>query len=83
MTERTRQELFRRAAEAENGLPVSAGARVSHVHLALATGRAFQIDLSGIPDEQRAAVISDIQQLVNQARAGSARPPASSPNPPA
>jgi hypothetical protein len=70
MTQVIPDELFRRAAEAENGMPISAGARISHVHMALQTGRAIEIDLSGVPDEQRPAVLIAIHELVNRARNG-------------
>jgi hypothetical protein len=43
------EQLFRQAAEAEGGVPVSAGARVVHVRLALDAGRAITVDLSQVP----------------------------------
>jgi hypothetical protein len=67
MTNTTPDELFRQAAEAEGGMPVSAGARVAHVRLALESGRALHIDLSGVPDEKRPAVIAEIREVVNRA----------------
>ena len=58
MTESTADDRFFHAAEQEGGLPVSAGARVAHVQLALAAGRAFQVDLSDVPQHKRAAVVA-------------------------
>jgi hypothetical protein len=63
-------ELFRKAAEAEGGMPVSAGARVAHVQLALQSGRAFHIDLSAVPEDKRSAVIAEIGELVKRASTG-------------
>jgi len=34
MTEKASDKLFRQAAEAEDGMPISAGARIVHVHVA-------------------------------------------------
>jgi len=62
-------ELFRQAAETEGGMPVSAGARVAHVQLALEAGRGIQIDLSGIPRQKRAEVIAEISEVVKRALA--------------
>lgn len=67
MTHASSEELFRQAAEAENGMPVSAGARVAHLRSALASGRAFYVDLSGVPEDQRPALVAEIKELVQQA----------------
>jgi hypothetical protein len=69
MTNVTPEELFRRAAEAEGGMPISAGARVAHIRLALESGRAFYVDLSGVPEDKRPALIAEIKELVNRASA--------------
>lgn len=60
-------DLFRRAAEAEDGMPVSAGARVAHVRRAVESGRALHVDLSAVPEEQRPAVVAAIRELVDRA----------------
>lgn len=70
----TPEEKFRRAAESENGCPISAGARVAHVQLSFEDGRGVQIDLDGIPREKRPSVIAAIQDLVDHVRSGSEQP---------
>lgn len=60
-------ELFRRAADAEDGLSVSAGARMAHVQLSLEAGRAIQVDLTGVPADRRAQLVAAIRGLVSQA----------------
>ena len=67
MTPTTSESLFRQAAEAEGGMPVSAGARVAHVRLAMESGRAVTFDLSGVPEDKRPAVVAEIKELVNRA----------------
>jgi hypothetical protein len=67
MTQTSAEELFRQAAEAEDGMPVSAGARVSHVRQAVESGRAFYVDLSAVPEDRRAAVVAEIKELVKRA----------------
>jgi hypothetical protein len=67
MSHRSRDKLFRQAAEAEGGMPVSAGARIIHVRTAEQKGRAVYVDLSAVPEEKRAAVIVQIKELVNRA----------------
>lgn len=69
MSQTARDDLFRQAAEAEGGMPVSAGARIIHVRTAGEKGRAFYVDLSGIPEEKRAALILQIKELVQRASA--------------
>jgi hypothetical protein len=61
------EERFRQAAEAENGMPVSAGARVTHVRAAVAMGRGLYIDLSGVPEGERITVVAEIKALVDRA----------------
>jgi hypothetical protein len=68
----TLEERFRQAAEAEGGEPVSAGARIAHVRMAVEAGRAFYVDLSGLPEGERPAVIAEIKELVNRAVARAA-----------
>lgn len=65
----TSQDLFRQAAEAEDGLPISAGARVAHVRAAVQSGRALYVDLSAIPEDKRGPVVAQITELVNRASA--------------
>jgi hypothetical protein len=71
MTRAISDERFRQAAEAEGGMPVSAGARAVRVRMASEPGRMFYVDLSRVPDEQRSGVIAEIKALVERA---SARP---------
>jgi hypothetical protein len=67
MTETPSETLFRQVAEAAGGMPVSAGARVAHVRAAVESGSALFIDLSGVPEDKRAAVIAEIKELVTRA----------------
>jgi hypothetical protein len=75
MTGSTSQELFRQAAETEDGMSVSAGARVAHLRHAIETGRAFYLDLTGVPEHLRATLIAEIKELVKRAAVN--QPPAS------
>jgi len=70
MSHASPEELFRQAAEAENGMPVSAGVRVAHLRTAVESGRAYYVDLSGVPEAQRPALIAEIKELVQRASAG-------------
>jgi hypothetical protein len=67
MTQISADDLFRQDAEVEGGMPVSVGARMAHIRMALATGRALYVDLSVIPEKNRAAVAAEIKELVNRA----------------
>jgi hypothetical protein len=62
-------DLFRQAAEAEDGMPISAGARIAHVRAAVQSGRALYVDLSTVPETQRGAVVAQINELVKHASA--------------
>jgi hypothetical protein len=65
-----RAELYRdypTAAEAEGGMPISAGARVAHLPMAVESGRMFYVDLSGVPDDERPGVVAEIKALVERA----------------
>ena len=73
MTPAPQNDLFRQAAEAEEGMPVSAGGRISHVRAAVTAGRALYVDLSAVPENARAAVIDEIQELVRRASARTAK----------
>ena len=75
MTNLSLEERFRQAAEAEGGLPVSAGARVHHVAWAVASGRSITIDLSAVPEEIRSTLVAEIKELVRRA---STQPPTES-----
>jgi hypothetical protein len=66
MTQASRKKLFRQGAEAEGGMAVSAGARVAHVQLAVESGRAFYVDLSGVPEDKRGALVAEIKELVKR-----------------
>jgi hypothetical protein len=61
------EKRFRDAAQAEDGMPVSAGARIVHVRTAAEAGRVFYVDLSTLPEEDRPAVIAEIKAVVNRA----------------
>jgi hypothetical protein len=67
MTRTFSEERFREAAEAEGGMPVSAGARISHVQLAVEAGRVFYVDLSSLPEDERPAVVAQIKAVVDLA----------------
>jgi hypothetical protein len=67
MTGRSSEERFREAAEAEDGMPVSAGARIAHIHTAAEAGRIFYVDLSSLPEAERPAVVTEIKELVARA----------------
>ena len=66
MSQIPRDELFRQAAEAEDGMPVSAGGRLVHVRVAAEKGRAVIVDLSSVPEEKRPALILQIKELVHR-----------------
>jgi hypothetical protein len=78
MTRAISEERFRQAAEAEGGMPVSAGARAAHVRMAVESGRMFYVDLSSVPEDERPGVVAEIKALVERA---SARPSAEQSNP--
>ena len=67
MTHSSSKELFRQAAEAEGGMPISAGACIAHVRMAVESGRALLVDLSAVPEDKRPAVVAEIKELVNRA----------------
>jgi hypothetical protein len=67
MTSVTSEERFRQAAEAEGGMPISAGALVAHVRMAVESGRMFYVDLSGVPEDERPGVVAEIKALVERA----------------
>jgi hypothetical protein len=76
------QDLFRQAAEAEDGMPSSAGARVAHVRAAVQSGRALYVDLSAIPDDKRGPVVAQITELVKRASASATQPQSPAPSEP-
>jgi hypothetical protein len=67
MKQAAQKKRFRQAAETENGMPVSAGARLAHVQQAIDLGRTFTVDLSGIPEDKRPGVVAEIKELVQRA----------------
>jgi hypothetical protein len=69
MSHKSQDELFKQAAEEEGGMPVSAGARMVHVRVAVESGRAYVVDLSGVPEDKRPGVIAEIKEIVNKAKA--------------
>ncbi len=66
MTKTSSDELFRKAAEAEDGMPVSAGARLVHRRLEVDSGRGLYVDLSGVPEANRPIVVAEIKALVDR-----------------
>ncbi|OWK35122.1 hypothetical protein FRUB_09964 [Fimbriiglobus ruber] len=58
------EERYRQLLEMEDGEPISAGARVSHVRTAIESGRGVYVDLSSVAEEKRAALLDEIQALV-------------------
>ena len=68
------EKRFRKAAEAEGGMSISAGARVAHVRLAIESGRAVVVDLSDVPEDSRAALIAEIKALVGEGSVPRPRP---------
>jgi hypothetical protein len=82
MTHALSEERFRQAAESEGGIPVSAGARVAHLRMAVDAGRAFYVDLSSVPENERPAIVAEIKALVDRASARvSSNLPVASPSP--
>lgn len=67
MTNSSTDNLFRQVAEAEDGICVSAGARLAHVRLALESGRAVTIDLSEVPEGLRTSLVAVIREMVSLA----------------
>ncbi len=57
MNSASSDDLFRTAAESEGGVPVSGGARQSHVRSAVHAGRAFLVDLLNVREERRLLVV--------------------------
>ncbi len=54
-------------------MPVSAGAHLAHVRLAVALGCGFYVGLSAIPEETRPAVVAEIEEFVDRASGQSVR----------
>ena len=80
MNKASRDKLFRQAAIAEGGMPISAGARLSHVRQAIEAGRAYLVDLSAIEERKRPDVIGAIKKLLDQANPpGPSRRPGTKP----
>jgi len=77
----TPSELFRQAAQAEDGMPISAGARVAHLQRSVASGRSLHVDLSAVPEERRSGVIAEVRKLVAAASAQSQTKKDSTPAP--
>jgi hypothetical protein len=69
MTDTSAEARFRQAAEAEGGMPVSAGARRVHVRPTAKAGAIFsiEIDLSGVSEEKVQSVLAEIREVVNRA----------------
>jgi hypothetical protein len=74
MSSRKNDDATRQAAELENGTAISAGPRIFQVRSAAEKGRALYVDLSAVPESRRAAVISQIRDLVNREGSGSSKP---------
>lgn len=69
MTRTISDESFPQAAEAKDGVAVSAGARVAQVRMALDAGRIFFVDLSSVPVKDRPGMVAEIKALVDRAAA--------------
>jgi hypothetical protein len=67
MTDPTPEERWRQAMLAEDGMPISAGARWSHVRASIESGRSIHVNLSAVPEAKRQAVIAEIRELVKRA----------------
>ena len=65
MTDTSAHAAFRRAAEAEGGMPVSAGARVAHIRTSAVIR--IEFDLSGVPEDKLQSVLDEIRDVVNRA----------------
>jgi hypothetical protein len=73
MMPNTPSDAYRKAMEADDGQPISAGARVAHVKAAAEAGRSVQIDLSDVPSELRPALLVEIRELIREHAARAAR----------
>ena len=73
MTQNLPSDSYRAAMEADDGGPVSAGARVAHVKAAAEAGRSVQLDLSDVPAELRPALLVEIRELIREHAARAAR----------
>jgi predicted NBD/HSP70 family sugar kinase len=62
------RELLRSAAEAEDGLCVSAGGRMAHLAAARESGRIVELDFSEVPPDDRPDVLEEIREIINRAR---------------
>ncbi len=73
MTPSQPSDKYRKAMEAEDGEPVSAGARVAHVKAAAESGRIAQFDLTAVPVELRPALLVEIRELIRERAIRAAR----------
>ena len=73
MTQNPPDDRYRQAMEADDGKPVSAGARVAHVKAAAEAGRSVQLDLSDVPAELRPALLVEIRELIREHAARAAK----------
>lgn len=73
MTQNPPGDQYRAALEADDGQPISAGARVAHVKASAEAGRSVQLDLSDVPVELRPALLVQIRELVREHAARAAR----------
>ena len=67
MSQVSSSERFRNAALGEDGMCVSAGARLSYVRAAVPDGKVMLLDLSNIPESVRPGLILNIEELVKKA----------------
>ena len=83
MTQTPPNDRYRQAIQADDGEPVSAGARVAHVKAAAEAGRLVQLDLSDVPADLRPALLVEIKELIRAraARAAGSRQVAPGPQP--
>ena len=73
MTQNPPDDRYRKALEADDGEPVSAGARVAHVRAAAESGRSVQVDLSDVPAELRPSLLVEIRELIRERAARAAK----------
>jgi hypothetical protein len=66
MSSRKNDDASRRPAELEDGDAASTAPRIFHVRTSAERSRAFYVDLSAVPESRRAAVMSQIRDLVTR-----------------
>jgi hypothetical protein len=75
MNQSSPNDSYRKAMEADDGEPVSAGARVAHVKAAAEASRSVEFDLSDVPADLRPALLVEIRELIRERAARAAKSP--------